>query len=170
MNGFEMNVEYRMKDGDFKWVPFIKLEKTYSCTCCCINRPVIKVIQDNEDIGYIISEWSCCSFMFNIYENMSTVPIYTMKTGCCECGMMCSFPCGLCEVVDIAILNNTGSSIGKLRKIWGGCDKPGYSDPNYYEINFPKEILVRHKILILACSLFLYQRYFEEKIQATNKE
>eukprot|EP00826_Nyctotherus_ovalis_P025240 TRINITY_DN1953_c0_g2_i1.p1 TRINITY_DN1953_c0_g2~~TRINITY_DN1953_c0_g2_i1.p1 ORF type:complete len:273 (+),score=69.37 TRINITY_DN1953_c0_g2_i1:71-889(+) len=168
MQGLSMSVEFRMwtQGGECKWLPFLRVEKEYSC---CFSKPLVRVTLEEQMIGHIVSECGC-SFRFSIYEAESQVAAYVMRAGCCECGMLCNMPCGYCEVADIEILDGKGSQVGKVRKIWGGCDKPGYSDPDYYAINFPKNSTPKHKALLLSCALFLYYRYFEEKIPQVKRK
>lgn len=168
MRGLSMAVEFRRwtQSGESEWVPFVKVEKEYSW---CFGKPFVRVALEEQTIGHIVSECGC-SFRFSIYEAESQAAAYAMRAGCCECGILCNMPCGYCEVADVEIINSKGSQVGKVRKIWGGCDKPGYSDPDYYEINFPKDATPKHKALILSCALFLYYRYFEEKIPEAKRK
>ena len=168
-----MIVSFRkcIEENKYNWQPFLKIDKKCSCICCCFKRPAIEIAQidTNDKLGHVINDWDCCNYTYSIYETGNTSSIYSIKAGCCQCGFICNYPAGYCEEVNLDILDNKGTKIGSIRKIWGGCDKPGYSDPDYYEVRFPKELLVKHKALIMGSVLYIDYRYFEEKIPDTRK-
>ena len=160
-----VNFRTQIQNNEFKWVPFIKLEKKHSCTCFTYDKPKITITQLDSDelLGYIINNKNCYKYNFGIYENESL--IYSITANCCQCGFYFSYPVALCEIVDLSINDINGNVVGTIHKVWTGCDKPGYSYSDSYEVKIPKDISAKHKALLLACALFIDYEYFEEKIQ-----
>lgn len=143
MRSFKVNIEVNEsfidvhKQTNVKWSPFLSLERDYKCTCCCFNRPVLKVIHNennqNDVIGYVTDCWSCCDYIYELrgYEDKNSS--YTIHGSCCQCGLCFRCPCGPCKKVDFDILSNESKSPeGCISKVWPGLVEAVFSNADSY--------------------------------------
>lgn len=64
----------------------LKIHKPYTCTCLCLNRPVIHVdyTEDGQEmyLGKIEDEYDFCNFNFNIFDKNGK-KVFRVHAGCC---------------------------------------------------------------------------------------
>ena len=175
MREFTMDIDFNIckfdpVKGRFKntWTPFLQLRRDYSCTFMCCNRPVIKVIKiDEKDpvvLGYVIDEWACFDYTFWMKEKMGDDPFYKVRANCCQCGFCMTCPCDRCTKVTFDILDGSNKSVvGDVSKVSSGCCKECFTNADSYCVRFPISASSKYKALLMACTLFIDYRYFEEK-------
>ena len=129
---FNMDVNFRKIYFDsykntycHEWTPFLRLERKYTCTCCCYNRPYISITEiegNNERIlGYIFDDFACCDLVFKLKNLPYHEPFYTIKTSRCQCGFLCPCTCKCCNTFTFDIIDeNFKESTGSIKKVWGG--------------------------------------------------
>lgn len=169
MRSFRMDVSYNntlldpSSKSSAKWTSFLRLERDYTCTCCCFNRPSIRVklVEGGvkEDIGYVTDAWSFCNYIYKLHEAKDT---YTVNGSCCQCGLLCRCPCGPCSKVDFAVLNKENTKVGNISKVWPGCCRALFSDADSYSVSFPIDMSPRFKILVMVAAILIDYRHFEE--------
>ena len=157
-----------------KWIPFLSLKRDYSCTCMCLNRPIIDVEcvyrGAKKKIGHIVDTFKCCDYSFLLYEEKSPDPCYRVNASCCQCGFMFHLPYGPCKEIlfDIIDIKAGEAKVGEMKKVWGGCAKELLSNADSYSVSFPKKQTWEQRALLLACVLFVDYRYFEEREEDKN--
>ena len=178
---FKMDIMYRQYEFDPakgrivpKWVPFLEVKRDYACTCCCLNRPIIRVDcvykGQNSTIGYVKNVWKCCDNELVIYTDHESNADLKVTSTCCKCGFCCQCPCDSCREValDIIDLKAGDTRVGEIRKQWAGCAKECFTNADEYAVQFPVKHAWQQKALLLAATVFIDYLYFEERHDGNN--
>eukprot|EP00826_Nyctotherus_ovalis_P053630 TRINITY_DN6994_c0_g1_i3.p1 TRINITY_DN6994_c0_g1~~TRINITY_DN6994_c0_g1_i3.p1 ORF type:complete len:260 (+),score=43.55 TRINITY_DN6994_c0_g1_i3:47-781(+) len=147
------------------WTPFLVLERDYACTCCCCNRPFIKIKLTEggkeEEIGRVTDCWSMCGYVYDL-RSSDEKEFYTVDGSCCQCGLCCRCPCGPCKQVDFGVLDPSGNNVGNISKVWPGCGRALFSDADSYSLTFPLNMTARFKIMVMVAAILIDYRHFED--------
>jgi len=174
LRSFKMDVDFNKVFYDSmqgkeksKWVPFLRLERHYTCTCLCCNRPLIKVtrvdLPDKPVIGYVRDSFSCCDYVFDILDKKDGKPLFKVIADCCQCGFHIKCPCGPCSKIQFNIVDQkTESPVGDIKKVWSGCCKEIASNADDYSVVFPVGVDPNYKALLMAAVILIDYRHFEE--------
>lgn len=158
------NVDILYTEGGNSTKAF-KLQRDWTCTCCCFNRPVVEMVDvtTNEKVGSIQDPFACCDLTFNI-RGPSDDTALKANGGCCQWGLCCPLPCGPCSVVNFPITDaKTGSDVGHLEKKVPGCLKFLFSpDTDNYKVDFGGVSNPQYKALLMGLSIFVDFRYFND--------
>lgn len=148
-----------------------RMEREWTCTCCCFNRPVLTVtdVTTDQKIGSIKDPFSCCNLTFHIRDPKDD-DVLRAKGGCCQWGFCCPLPCGPCAQVNIPVCDvATGSQVGHLQKRVPGCCKWLFApDVDNYKIDFGGVLDPQRKAMLLGLAIFTDFRYFNENRNADN--
>merc|ERR1719410_1764240 len=62
-----------------------RLEREFTCTFCCFNRPVVTVTDmiSNQKIGSIQDPFACCNLTFHVRDQNDT-DVLLANGGCCQ--------------------------------------------------------------------------------------
>lgn len=173
MRAFEMSVCFNDVQIDpnthqyvSKWTPFLHMQRDYACTCCCCNRPYIRVNRvesgREEKIGTVTDAWTLCGYVYELVS-LDQLESYSVRGSCCQCGLLCRCPCGPCEKVDFPIFDDKNdAAVGCISKVWPGFCRAVLTDADSYCVTFPAEMSCSFKVLVLAAALFIDFRHFEE--------
>lgn len=175
---FKMMIKYSPngvndKGDDYLSNRFAEFDRPYKCTCCNFNRPELNVFMSKSDtnpehkvIGKIWEPYSCSRVLVNVNDEHRE--IYRFDIDRTQPGISCrAFTCGAIESVDFPIINidNNGVGIidGEIKRMGRTYDEAVIgSDADCYDIIFPKNATAEQKFLILATSLLIDFRYFED--------
>lgn len=143
-----------------------KLERPWTCTCCCFNRPVVDVkdAASGESIGSLRDPFACFDLTFSI-RDPADPPETVLKAsgGCCQWGLCCPLPCGPCAEVNFEIQDPAGEKVGELSKKVPGCCKFLFaSDVDNYKVDFDKVEKPELKAMLMALVIFIDFRYFSD--------
>jgi len=145
----------------------LTMKKDCSCTCCCINRPVVDMFdKQGHKIGSIKDPCALCpgNMTFEIRDHNDEALLYA-ESGLCQWGLCCPMPCGPCKKVEFPVKDTSGNEVGKMEKHMKGCLKTClcsicYEDVENYKV-YAKNIKdARAKTLLMGLAIFTDFRYF----------
>jgi len=147
--------------------PAVKMERPFSCTCCCFNRPTVQILNANsaETMGYVTDPCTFCNYNFYV-RDAGGRNIIAAEGGCCQWGICCPCPCGPCSEVNFDLTDpQSGTNIGRLQKKVPGILKFFLApDVDNYTVEFtnPQGWSAQKKMLAIALSIFMDFRLFSE--------
>jgi len=144
-----------------------KLKKDWSCTFCCINRPVIYMYdKGGNKMGSIRDPCPLCptNMTFDIRDHEDNFLLHA-ESGICQWGLCCPCPCGPCKSVDFPVKDSSGNQVGTMEKRMKGLLKMlvcswCFEDVENYRIEFSKVEDPRQKALLMGLAIFTDFRYF----------
>lgn len=150
----------------------MRIEREFSCTCLCLNRPIAKmyVYDDNNAkhyIGMIEHVFKCCEYVFQITDHYNQF-VYDVKTPLCQKAIICQCPCQECNVVDFTVHNTQGEVVSHCRKEGKGCIKNALTQADNFNVLYTPIMPWNHRALLLGSILFLNFRMFEDKHKNNN--
>lgn len=144
---------------------FLGIKRSFTYTCCCFNRPVADVILEpsGQKIGSIRDPWALCNFTFDL-RDAEDESVYKVDGGCCQWGVFCPCPCGPCSRINLDVLeSDTGQKVGRITKQVPSCLKFFLApDVDNYQIDFEGVKGARWRAMLMAFTLFLDFRYFND--------
>jgi len=160
------NLEILHHGGGGMYAPAFHMERPFSCTCLCFNRPtvdIIDVMNGGQKIGSIVDPFACCDLTFKLRDEKDEDVLFA-KGGCCQLGLICPLPCGPCAEVNFEVTDaKTGSQVGSVTKKVPGCCKFLFaSDVDNYYIDFGGVTEPRWKAMLMGLSIFIDFRYFSD--------
>eukprot|EP00928_Gymnodinium_smaydae_P088310 TRINITY_DN72416_c0_g1_i1.p1 TRINITY_DN72416_c0_g1~~TRINITY_DN72416_c0_g1_i1.p1 ORF type:complete len:368 (+),score=83.14 TRINITY_DN72416_c0_g1_i1:101-1204(+) len=147
-----------------------KLERGWSATCLCFNRPVVNVIDVKSDkkIGSMQDPFACCDLTFNL-RDANDNNVLKANGGCCQPGLICPLPCGPCAEVNFPIKDMNDQDVGHIQKKVPGCCKFLLApDVQNYKVQFGGVTDPQYKVLLIALTIFIDFRYFSENSNDDN--
>lgn len=147
--------------------PAIKMERPWTATFLCFNRPTVNItdVNSGEVLGMVKDPCTFCNLKF-VATDESETPIVQASGGCCQLGLLCPLPCGPCSEVTFSLENpESGEPIGELKKKVPGilkfCLAP---DVDNYTVTFsnPEAWTGKKKALMVALAIFMDFRMFSE--------
>ena len=108
----------------------------------------VRSCQDGSVLGYIMRTCSVCSRDYTIY-NHARVPILKIKG-----------PCWNPWAFFVRTLD--GQELGAIRKKWSGLAKEFFTDADNFGVQFPADLALNVKALILAAVFLIDFMYFED--------
>mmetsp|Transcript_32087 Transcript_32087/g.51669 ORF Transcript_32087/g.51669 Transcript_32087/m.51669 type:complete len:257 (+) Transcript_32087:53-823(+) len=152
--------------------PVFKLERDWTLTCCCLNRPVLIVTDSTtgHEIGSIVDPFTCCNLKFNVDDEHGE-EVVLVNGGCCQLGLCCPLPCGPCAKVQFDITSPNGGMVGQItKKVPGFLKFLVAPDVDNFEIDFGRVQDPKHKVLIMALAIFMDFKYFSTNDNAERME
>ena len=140
------------------------MHRPFTCTLGPCNRPVVEVEDagTGETLGFIRDPCSCFNLTFTVRDEKNDDILYA-NGGCCQWGLFCPLPCGPCATVKFNVTDTKGNDVGDIFKKVPGCCKFFFaSDVDNYKINFQGVQKPEHKALLMALSIFIDFRYFND--------
>ncbi|TRY81549.1 hypothetical protein DNTS_012077 [Danionella cerebrum] len=151
--GSNRKFELEIKDHTDQEV--IHLSRPFRCqTCCfpcCLQELEVQAPPGNT-IGYIKQDWHIIRPMFSLYD-MTKTKVMSIK------GPVCAIQC--CGDVEFNVMDNDGREIGKISKQWTGMIQEWLTDADHFGINFPMDIDVRMKAILLGACFLIDFMFFE---------
>uniref|UniRef100_A0A8I6A3V8 Phospholipid scramblase n=2 Tax=Rattus norvegicus TaxID=10116 RepID=A0A8I6A3V8_RAT len=133
LTGFETNNKFEIKNSLGQMV-YVAVEDTDCCTrnCCEASRPFTLRILDH------------------LGQEVMTLERPLRCSSCC-------FPCCLQEIKSL----DEVSRIGKITKQWSGCVKEAFTDADNFGIQFPLDLDVKMKAVMLGACFLIDYMFFE---------
>lgn len=109
-------------------------------------------------IGTVEQDWSIFSPSFSI-KNEAGETVLKIEGPCCTFS--------ICGDVEFKLMTLEGQQVGKISKQWSGFAREMFTDSDFFGINFPGDLDVRMKAVMLgACFLIVSQTFvFHLKIK-----
>ncbi|XP_066476824.1 phospholipid scramblase 2-like isoform X2 [Tiliqua scincoides] len=136
----------------------MQLSRTFQCSICCC--PCICCLQELEVqappgtiIGYVKQKWHPCLPKFAI-RNDTREDILKIEGPC--------VPCLCFQDIHFEVKSLDGkSTIGGITKQWTGLAREAATDASNFGIQFPLDLDIKMKALLLGSSFLLDFMYFE---------
>lgn len=140
----------------------IHLTRPFACDSCCFpcclqNLEVYAPL--GTLIGSVQQEWSIFNPKFSVKDASGNV-VLTIK------GPLCTF--SMCGDVEFNIYSLDGETkVGKISKQWSGFMREAFTDADMFGINFPLDLDVKMKAVLLGACFLIDFMFFEKQ---NNKE
>ncbi|XP_056602423.1 phospholipid scramblase 1 [Triplophysa dalaica] len=147
------NFELKITDNmDQEVIHLVRPFRCTSCCCpCCLQEMEVQAPPGNT-IGYISQDWHMFKPKFSIYD-MSKIKVLSIE------GPLCAISC--CGDVDFEIHGKDGHPLGRISKQWTGLIKEGLTDSDNFGINFPMDLDVRMKAVLMGACFLIDYMFFE---------
>mmetsp|Transcript_26238 Transcript_26238/g.61449 ORF Transcript_26238/g.61449 Transcript_26238/m.61449 type:complete len:295 (+) Transcript_26238:45-929(+) len=152
----------------YQQTPAFKLERNWTLTCCCFNRPVLYVKDlQGVPIGEVEDPCTCCNLVFHAKDHQGS-DLVTIDGGCCQLGLCCPCPCGPCAEVKFEIQDPSGRQIGEIIKRLSCCKWMIQDDVDNYHIEFGEVGHPAAKLMVMAVAIFMDFKYFSTSSRDDN--
>ncbi|CAI4221209.1 unnamed protein product [Auanema sp. JU1783] len=121
---------------------------------CTIESPPGNVI------GTVIQTWGCCSTKF-IIRDENDRDLFKIDGPCC-CLLLG------CQDKEFPVLTMDGLAIGSITKKWGGCCREAFTDADVFSVNFPLDLDVKLKAVLLGATFLVDFVEFEKVMNQTH--
>ncbi|XP_017543305.1 phospholipid scramblase 1 [Pygocentrus nattereri] len=146
---------FDLKITDHNEQEVIRLVKPFRCTSCwcpcCLQEMEVQAPPGNT-IGFVVQNWHPFLPKFSVL-GASHEPLLTIE------GPLCAISC--CGDVDFDVKGKDGSVIGRISKQWSGLIKESLTDADNFGINFPLDLDVRLKAILLGACFLIDFMFFE---------
>ncbi|KAJ1080074.1 hypothetical protein NDU88_000295 [Pleurodeles waltl] len=154
---------FNMKITDNSGIEIIHLIRPFKCASCCCPCCLQELeVQSppGTTIGHIVQDWHACLPKFSI-QNASKETVLKIVGPC--------LACNCCSDVNFEVKTTDESrSVGRISKQWTGLIKEVFTDADNFGIQFPVDLDVKIKAVLLgAC--FLIDFIFFEKVKDAQK-
>ncbi|KAK0138362.1 Phospholipid scramblase 2 [Merluccius polli] len=157
LRSFDMKIK---DNSDREVIRLIRPFRCVSCWCpCCLQEMEVQA-PPGTTIGYVTQDWHPCLPRFSI-KNANKEKVMVLQGPC--------FACNCCGDVNFELKSKDGSSpIGRISKQWSGLLKEVFTDTDNFGIQFPLDMDVKMKAVLMgAC--FLIDFMFFEKVGEANQ-
>ncbi|XP_039616496.1 phospholipid scramblase 1-like isoform X2 [Polypterus senegalus] len=187
--GLQFNNKYEIKNSLGQKIFFAAEENDFCNRCCCgpLRSFVIKIMDNfNQEvievrrplrcggfccpccpqelevhappgtpIGYVVQDWHPFIPKFTI-QNENREPVLKIQGPCCGCRC--------CADVNFKVLALDGiSEVGMITKQWGGILREAYTNADNFGVQFPMDLDVKVKAVMLGACFLIDFMYFEHK-------
>ncbi|XP_036337947.1 phospholipid scramblase 2-like isoform X1 [Rhagoletis pomonella] len=135
----------------------IHLNRPLACSACCFPcclQTMEVSAPPGSVIGTIEQEWSICSPSFRIKNHIGDTVLRIE-------GPFCTFT--MCGDVEFKVVSLTGETVGKISKQWSGLARELFTDADFFGINFPMDLDVRMKAVLLGATFLIDAMFFEKQ-------
>ncbi|XP_021944558.1 phospholipid scramblase 1 isoform X2 [Folsomia candida] len=130
-----------------------------SCWCPCWLQSLEVFSPPGQLAGTVEQQWSIFTPTF-VIKNADGEVVLRIE------GPMCTF--SLCGEVEFKVLSRDGGTeVGKISKRWSGLAREAFTDADNFGINFPMDLDVRMKAVMLGACFLIDFMFFEK---TANKE
>lgn len=152
------NRPFDMEVCDLGENEIIHLYRPLRCTSClfpCYLQVLEVYSPPGNLVGTVEQEWSVCAPKYSVKDAQGNVAL-TIE------GPVCTFTvCG--SDVEFQVLSPDGSTeVGKISKQWSGFLKEAFTDADIFGINFPVDLDVRMKAVLLGACMLIDFNFFEK--------
>jgi len=157
LRSFDMKIKDNM---DREVIRLIRPFRCVSCWCpCCLQEMEVQA-PPGTTIGYVKQDWHPCLPKFSI-QGANKETLMKLEGPC--------FACNCCGDVNFELKGKDGNkTIGRISKQWSGLLKEVFTDTDNFGIQFPLDLDVKMKAVLMgAC--FLIDFMFFEKVGEANQ-
>ncbi|XP_042367978.1 phospholipid scramblase 2-like isoform X1 [Plectropomus leopardus] len=157
LRSFDLKIKDNM---DREVIHFIRPFRCVSCWCpCCLQEMEVQA-PPGTTIGYVKQDWHPFVPKFSI-QGANKETLMKLEGPC--------FACNCCGDVNFELKSKDGDKpIGRISKQWSGLLKEVFTDTDNFGIQFPLDMDVKMKAVLMgAC--FLIDFMFFEKVGEANQ-
>lgn len=157
------NVDMRVINGQGQAEEAFKMERPWTCTCCCFQRPTVTISDaKGQVLGTMLDPFRCsCKLDYDIKDS-DGADLLAVRGDCCQWGLCCPMPCGPCAEVTFTAEDSDGKEVGVITKQTPSClTFLAAPDVDNYKLEFDGASEI-DKILMMAVSVFIDFQYFSE--------
>ncbi|XP_056156056.1 phospholipid scramblase 2-like [Lampris incognitus] len=157
LRSFDMKIKDNL---DREVIRLVRPFRCVSCWCpCCLQEMEIQA-PPGTTIGYVKQDWHPCEPRFSI-QGANKETLMKLEGPC--------FACNCCGDVNFELKGKDGGKpIGRISKQWSGLLKEVFTDTDNFGIQFPLDMDVKMKAVLMgAC--FLIDFMFFEKVGEANQ-
>lgn len=157
LRSFDMKIK---DNNDREVIRLIRPFRCVSCWCpCCLQELEVQA-PPGTTIGYVKQDWHPCLPKFSI-QGPNKETLLRLEGPC--------FACNCCGDVNFELKGKDGdAAIGRISKQWSGLLKEVFTDTDNFGIQFPLDLDVKMKAVLMgAC--FLIDFMFFEKVGEANQ-
>ncbi|KAL4635867.1 phospholipid scramblase 1-like isoform X1 [Arapaima gigas] len=124
-----------------------------SCCCpCCLQELEVQAPPGNP-IGFIVQDWHLYLPKFTI-QNEKKEPVLKINGPFCQCACYSD--------VNFEVLSlDESTNVGKISKQWTGALREMFTDADNFGINFPMDLDVKIKAVLLGACFLIDFMFFE---------
>ncbi|XP_043932960.1 phospholipid scramblase 1-like [Protopterus annectens] len=147
---------FNMKISDNTNQEIIHLFRPLRCQSCCCPCCMQKMEVESPPgtiIGYIVQQWHPCKAKLSVQDvsKKTLLMIIGPSCGCCYC-----------NDVNFKVQSaDESSSVGLITKQWGGFAREAMTGTTDFEIQFPIDLDVKVKALLLGATVLIKFMFFE---------
>uniref|UniRef100_A0A3Q4I2N7 Phospholipid scramblase n=1 Tax=Neolamprologus brichardi TaxID=32507 RepID=A0A3Q4I2N7_NEOBR len=158
LRSFDMKIKDNM---DREVIHLIRPFRCSSCCCPCYLQEMEVQAPPGTTIGYIKQDWHPFLPKFSI-QGANKETLMRLEGPC--------FACNCCGDVNFELKGKDGdTSIGRISRQWGGLLKETFTDTGNFGIQFPLDLDVKMKAVLMgACFLVPHFMFFEKIGEANN--
>ncbi|XP_028156275.1 phospholipid scramblase 1 isoform X3 [Ostrinia furnacalis] len=125
-----------------------------SCLCPCWLQSMEVSAPPGTVIGSIEQQWSLCKPCYDI-KNAAGDVVLKIK------GPFCTY--SICGDIEFNVYSKDGETkVGKITKQWSGLAREAFTDSDYFGINFPMDLDVKIKAVLLGACFLIDFMFFEK--------
>jgi len=161
-NARELEVSFQDMNGT-ELLRFDRPLKCMECPCsgCYPNwTQVLSVYHQGNNLGRIREVPVCCTRKHLEVWDKNEQKLYDITGPCCP------ISCG--GDVPFQIENSGGIAVGEITKKWRGCFAEALTDTDTFKIEFPDNIDVTTKALLMGATMLVDYMFFEKRNNDNN--
>ncbi|XP_040190186.1 phospholipid scramblase 3-like [Rana temporaria] len=114
---------------------------------CSLNTKLQVSSSSGELLGYIVEQWTSLTLSFHILDPSGLVCLKVKGPG---------WGAGFMSDLHYKVLSaDKTTQVGVITHVWRGLAKEMFSSKDNYTINFPMDLHVSMKAMLMACALFI---------------
>lgn len=134
--------------------------------CCDAGRDKIFTYGENGELyGHVEESGNCCCKVRYTVHDRRGDKVYTLVGPCCESTLPCLCPKASFKVYDY----HSGDKCGVIYKEWSGILREGFSDSDNFAIEFPHDIDVKMKAVLVGAVFLIDMKHFEKEGATGNR-
>ncbi|XP_066477616.1 uncharacterized protein [Tiliqua scincoides] len=135
-------------------IELVRPWKCWCCWCCCCLQELEVQAPPGIPIGYVKQIWGPC------------VPVYVLQNEAREDVFKITGPfvgCGCCKDIQFNVIPVDGvQTVGKIIKNCGGCVKECFTDADNFTVQFPMNLDVKMKAVMIGACFLIDFMFFED--------
>ncbi|XP_058871292.1 phospholipid scramblase 2-like [Acipenser ruthenus] len=141
-------------NNDQEVIHLVRPYKCASCWCpCCLQELEVQAPRGTT-IGYVVQTWHPFLPKFSI-QNASRETVMRVVGPC--------FACNCCGDINFELkTKDEGASVGRISKQWSGLLKEVFTDTDNFGIQFPLDLDVKMKAVLLGACFLIDFMFFEK--------
>ncbi|XP_018431338.1 PREDICTED: phospholipid scramblase 2-like, partial [Nanorana parkeri] len=122
--------------------------------CCSCDTKLQVSTSSGQLLGFIYKEWTSFSFNFDILDPLGLVCLKVKGPGWGE-GFMSDLQFKVSLRTQMILSADKATQVGLITRVWRGFCKEMFSTKENYAVNFPMDLHVSMKAMVMACTLFI---------------